>query len=438
MVVENYNPIHQNGHQISLEPDSGFRFELSAPVLGVGALVGFALLMVGGVIRIKRANVTPSSSTQISVPSFITGEGSITSIGSRRNSWKGSIRETFTGFWGKLPRRIWNFYIDAFMIPSYRKEWGKYKLWSHRSPLRPERNNLLRAQLKQRKLEQKQKAYQELLQRKADAAPVPHNHRDCQRIRINVGGCHYETQVRTLSRFPETVLGDPRKRQKHYDPIADEYYFDRNRASFETILHFYQNGGKLRRPDNISTDILLDDAKFFQLGTAVVLQYQIDEGLSYAAQPDDILPKNTFLRKVWLLFDYADSSTQARIVAIISVASVVTSIAVFCIETLEELQGGDEYTISSSGFATAEEFDPLDIGDPFFLTESACSAWFFMEYLARLYSSPVKMKFVKGYLNIIDLFAILPYFILVIARSISESSVSTVRCSSFSFFCLNY
>ncbi|ODN03461.1 Potassium voltage-gated channel protein Shaker [Orchesella cincta] len=414
MLSHNENPEDNENVQASCT-SSGICFGLSPQV--IGAFVGLALIVIGGVIRIKRANVTPSSSTHISMPSFITNDGSQTTIGGLRGQGgKGSLRESFVGFWGKLPRRFWNFYIDAFMVASYRKEWGKYKLWSHRSPLRPERNNLLRAQLKQRKLEQKQKAYQELLQRKADAAPVTHNHADCQRVRINVGGCRYDTQVRTLSRFPDTLLGDPRKRQKHYDPIADEYYFDRNRSSFETILHYYQSGGRLRRPENISTDILLDDAKFFQLGNTIILQYQIDEGLSYAAQPDDILPKNMFLRKVWLLFDYAESSTQARIVAIISVASVVTSIVVFCIETLEELDGTDQYQISSTGHATVQDFDPLDIGDPFFLTESACSAWFFVEYVARFYSSPVKLKFLKGYLNIIDLFAILPYFFLIITR----------------------
>lgn len=42
--------------------------------------------------------------------------------------------------------------------------------------------------------------------------PLKHRHDLCQRCIINVGGLKFETTLRTLNQFPESLLGDPRKR----------------------------------------------------------------------------------------------------------------------------------------------------------------------------------------------------------------------------------
>ena len=63
-----------------------------------------------------------------------------------------------------------------------------------------------------------------------------------ERITINVSGMRYETKIKTLCNFPNTLLGDRSLRIQHYDPIRDEYFFDRNRPSFDAILYYYQVG----------------------------------------------------------------------------------------------------------------------------------------------------------------------------------------------------
>ena len=61
-----------------------------------------------------------------------------------------------------------------------------------------------------------------------------------ERVVINVSGMRVETRLRTLSRFPDTLLGDDDRRSRYYDPLRNEYFFDRNRLCFDSILYYYQ------------------------------------------------------------------------------------------------------------------------------------------------------------------------------------------------------
>lgn len=44
--------------------------------------------------------------------------------------------------------------------------------------------------------------------------PIEHDHELCERIIINVSGMRFETQLRTLSVFPDSLLGDPERRMR--------------------------------------------------------------------------------------------------------------------------------------------------------------------------------------------------------------------------------
>lgn len=59
---------------------------------------------------------------------------------------------------------------------------------------------------------------------------------------LQVSGLRFETQLRTLNQFPDTLLGDPDRRLRYFDPLRNEYFFDRNRPSFDAILYYYQSG----------------------------------------------------------------------------------------------------------------------------------------------------------------------------------------------------
>jgi hypothetical protein len=92
------------------------------------------------------------------------------------------------------------------------------------------------------------------------------NNEPLDKIVINVSGLRFETRASTLQRYPHTLLGDKQRRAHFFDYMNNEYFFERHRSSFEAVLYFYQSGGRLARPENISAEIFLEEIKFFDLG----------------------------------------------------------------------------------------------------------------------------------------------------------------------------
>ncbi|XP_020486370.1 potassium voltage-gated channel subfamily A member 2 [Labrus bergylta] len=241
------------------------------------------------------------------------------------------------------------------------------------------------------------------------------DHDCCERVVINISGLRFETQLKTLSQFPETLLGDPKKRMRYFDPLRNEYFFDRNRPSFDAILYYYQSGGRLRRPVNVTLDIFSEEIRFYELGDEAIEIFREDEG--FIKEEERPLPDNEFQRQVWLLFEYPESSGPARIIAIISVMVILISIVSFCLETLPIFRNDDDDMHKSSKVFSPETnttiitYTNAYFTDPFFILETLCIIWFSFEFLVRFFACPSKAGFFGNIMNIIDIVAIIPYFI---------------------------
>ena len=55
-------------------------------------------------------------------------------------------------------------------------------------------------------------------------------------LRINIG----QVYRGTLERYPDTLLGDKNQLQKYHVPDRSQYFLERHKLIFSSILYFYQ------------------------------------------------------------------------------------------------------------------------------------------------------------------------------------------------------
>lgn len=259
--------------------------------------------------------------------------------------------------------------------------------------------------------------------------PKRHSPNKHRRIVLNVSGFRYMTYLQTLERFPTTLLGNREKRQQFYDEERNEYFFDRNIQVFELILYFYQSNGRLVCPPELAPEILLEEVEFFQLGEHAV--NAVKDILNEDEPPDKpvIMPEKKVQKFIWRLFEYPDSSRAARVLALLSVSVIVASIVVLCIETLPQFIVLPEDDIDRNNTAKMQEIRQHNelasrVKYVFGQLEIAFISWFTFEYLVRLLSSPQKWIFVRSFLNVIDLLAILPFYVELGLKNSSEQNFS--------------
>ena len=125
----------------------------------------------------------------------------------------------------------------------------------------------------------------------------------------------------------------------------------------------------------------IKNGKIF-LQVILISSYFSREDEGFIKEEEKPLPTNDLQRKVWLLFEYPESSQHARIVAIISVFVILLSIVIFCLETLPEFKHYKVFNTTANGTKIEEDEVP-DVTDPFFIVETLCIIWFTFELLVR-------------------------------------------------------
>ena len=238
----------------------------------------------------------------------------------------------------------------------------------------------------------------------------------CQRISINVSGQMFETQLGTLNRFPNTLLGNPLKRSKYWNAHKRCYILSKHWPTFTYVLYYYQSGGKLICPDDIPEDIFLEEIEFYELGESVINDYKMRAG--FLPEPNLTLPKTMWKRRVWLLLEYPTSSILSRVVGVISLAIIVLSIANFCFESIPEFE--DNLCVNISGSQHIDVYgkevflETQNYASPFFIIECVCAFWFTLEVTLRILTCPYKKKFFKNLMNVFDIAAVIPFYVITV------------------------
>uniref|UniRef100_A0A913I519 BTB domain-containing protein n=1 Tax=Strongyloides stercoralis TaxID=6248 RepID=A0A913I519_STRER len=266
------------------------------------------------------------------------------------------------------------------------------------------------------------------------------------RVILNVGGIRHETFMHVLKKIPATRLSRLTPNLANYDPVLNEYFYDRHPGVFAMILNYYRTG-KLHYPTNVCGPLFEEELEFWGLDANQVepccwmtyTQHRdtqdtlaVIESLDLDTEPpshEEIAKKfgweedfysgtmsswQMLKPKLWSLFDEPWSSRSARILSIISIFFVIVSIVSFCLKTHPYMRVPE---ISFN--ATIYDNEPLHViknstsrAHPyFFYVELICNIWFTFELLSRFIFSPNMKKFCKDPINIIDFIATVSFYI---------------------------
>uniref|UniRef100_A0A1I7ZIY2 BTB domain-containing protein n=1 Tax=Steinernema glaseri TaxID=37863 RepID=A0A1I7ZIY2_9BILA len=295
-----------------------------------------------------------------------------------------------------------------------------------------------------------------------------------ERIVLNVGGVRHETYQATLKKIPATRLSRLTPALANFDPLLNEYFFDRHPGVFGQILNYYRTG-KLHYPTDVCGPLFEEELEYWGLDanqvepccwmtytqhrrgqrafrdtqeTLAVLD-RLDMDSHKEEDPklreEDVMKKfgweehyfrgdvSRWMRykpRVWALFDEPYSSQTAKFIAAISVFFIVISILSFCLKTHPSFRiavltarnltfGGNEIIgVQRASTEPHRAFSQI---------EFICNIWFTFEIIVRFIFCPSKLRFLKSPINNIDLVATLSFYTdAVLVRLLDEDAPKDV------------
>lgn len=244
----------------------------------------------------------------------------------------------------------------------------------------------------------------------AQAALADYNSDD--KVKINVSGFRFETWKNTLEKFNDTLLGSDEK-DFFWDETEKEYFFDRDPEIFRYILSYYQTG-KLHCPKQECVNAYDDELSFFGIlpdimGDCCYEEYRDKqrENIERSIETPDVdsrkIPVGKTLReRMWHCFEYPQDSTVAMVVYYVTGFFIAVSVFANVFETIS--CGMDPHFDKS--ISCGEMYE-----GPFFCLDTGCVLIFTVEYISRLFAAPVRSKFMRSIMSVIDVVAIVPYYI---------------------------
>uniref|UniRef100_A0A8C6ER64 Potassium voltage-gated channel modifier subfamily G member 1 n=1 Tax=Marmota marmota marmota TaxID=9994 RepID=A0A8C6ER64_MARMA len=229
-----------------------------------------------------------------------------------------------------------------------------------------------------------------------------------RRIIINVGGIKYSLPWTTLDEFPLTRLGQLKACTNFddilnvcddYDVTCNEFFFDRNPGAFGTILTFLRAGklGCCRRR-------YLQKIEEF----AEMVEQEDEEDPLDSEGRDSEGPARAegrlgrCMRRLRDMVERPHSGLPGKVFACLSVLFVTVTAVNLSVSTLPSLREEEEQGQCSQMCRNV------------FIVESVCVGWFSLEFLLRFIQAPSKFAFLRSPLTLIDLVAILPYYVTLL------------------------
>uniref|UniRef100_A0A674NNZ7 Potassium voltage-gated channel, Shal-related subfamily, member 3 n=1 Tax=Takifugu rubripes TaxID=31033 RepID=A0A674NNZ7_TAKRU len=264
--------------------------------------------------------------------------------------------------------------------------------------------------------------------------PAEKNKRQDELIILNVSGRRFQTWRNTLDRYPDTLLGSSEK-EFFYNEENKEYFFDRDPDVFRSVLNFYRTG-KLHYPRYECISAYDEELAFFGIipeiiGDCCYEEYKDRKRENAERLMDDQednkdakLPNMTFRETMWRAFENPHTSTMALVFYYVTGFFIAISVITNVVETVpcgtspnqKEVPCGERYTVA------------------FFCMDTACVMIFTVEYLMRLFAAPSRYRFMRSVMSIIDVVAILPYYIGLVMTDNEDVSGAFVTLRVFRVF----
>ncbi|XP_061422895.1 potassium voltage-gated channel subfamily D member 1 isoform X1 [Lethenteron reissneri] len=267
-------------------------------------------------------------------------------------------------------------------------------------------------------------------------APREKKHQD-ELMVLNVSGRRFQTWRNTMERYPDTLLGSS-EREFFFNEDTKEYFFDRDPETFRHILNFYRTG-KLHYPRHECIMAYDEELAFFGIIPEIIgdccyeeykdrkreNQERIQDDIDSEINPDSLLPRTNSRERMWRAFENPHTSTLALVfyyvtgffIAVSVIANVVETVPCGAMPgTVRDLPCGERYALA------------------FFCLDTACVMIFTVEYLLRLYAAPSRYKFIRSVMSIIDVVAIMPYYIGLVMTDNEDVSGAFVTLRVFRVF----
>ena len=249
------------------------------------------------------------------------------------------------------------------------------------------------------------------------------------RITINVSGMRFETYESTLARLPDSLLGSPLKRASYYDSIHNEFYFNRNRNVFDSILFYYQSGGPsggvLVKPDGIAEGAFIEEVRFYQLGKDaehklgfdVEAEKELGPGRHVAsADVSDCEKCSSKIRKLFEPTKTRKTSPLRKVVDVWTIFITIFFISLLCGKTLPSLEEVFVSDQCCNENRTDTSTKRREMGFFWSFSEKFCISWFTLEYALRAFSAIDKTVYLFSAQGIFDMLSFFPYVVTIVLQ----------------------
>uniref|UniRef100_UPI00398E4F98 A-type voltage-gated potassium channel KCND3 isoform X2 n=1 Tax=Pristiophorus japonicus TaxID=55135 RepID=UPI00398E4F98 len=268
-------------------------------------------------------------------------------------------------------------------------------------------------------------------------APVDKQKKQDELVILNVSGRRFQTWKNTLERFPDTLLGSTEK-EFFFHEESKEYFFDRDPDIFRNVLNFYRTG-KLHYPRHECILAYDEELAFFGIipeiiGDCCYEEYKDRKRENAERLMDDSdsenkaernLPSRTCRQTMWRAFENPHTSTLALVFYYVTGFFIAVSVITNVVETVPCGIGPEDVKDLPCG----ERY-----GVAFFCLDTACVMIFTVEYLLRLFAAPSRSRFMRSVMSIIDVVAIMPYYIGLVMTNNEDVSGAFVTLRVFRVF----